>query len=242
MEKSMITQSKVLNYGSFTPTSQERAREIMRHKFFGVEEAIKHFGISPSARELAALAEVPFTEETLAACKDTPHILIAVFPLSILYIRSREDRKLFFGNSHYHHADYLLRKSWYNNYAFAKDCGTTSWHLVRTTIVPDSIQKSWDEQQKLLSKDEVTPSARVVIYTMISKFLSSRGYRRMFKYIVHYGAYPLYVRCSDITSPGCGVAVGGFSYANGIGIQHHGHNGWLSTLGLASERRPDVMA
>lgn len=29
-------------------TSQARAREIMGRKFFGIEDAIKHFGVSPS--------------------------------------------------------------------------------------------------------------------------------------------------------------------------------------------------
>ena len=51
--------------------------------------------------------------------------------------------------------------------------------------VPDSASKTWDEQQKLLGKDEETPSARVVIYTMIGHFLSTG--ERLFGSI--------YVRC-----------------------------------------------
>jgi hypothetical protein len=193
--------------------------------------AIKHFGINPSKQQLTALEEIPFTEEILTECRYT-HILIAVFPLSILDIRGKVERKLFFGNSGYE--DHHLAKSWYNKEAFAKDCGTTSWHLVRATPVPDSTQKTWDEQQKLLSKNEETPSARVVVYTMIGYFLSSRGYERLFNYIVHYDAHPLYVRCSDITSPGYGVAVGGFSFTNGIGISNFSRSGGNSTLGVAS--------
>ena len=45
--------------------SQKRAREIMGHNMFGVEEAIKHFGVNTSRQQLAALSDIPFTEATL---------------------------------------------------------------------------------------------------------------------------------------------------------------------------------
>ena len=65
-----------------------RAREIMGKNFFGIEEAVQDFGVHPSETQLAALAQVPFTEEVLQSHKDT-HILVAVFPLSILDIRGK---------------------------------------------------------------------------------------------------------------------------------------------------------
>lgn len=77
---------RLIENGGFEPTtSQKRAREIMGRNFFGVEEAIKHFGVNPSRSQLAALAEIPWSEEVLAACRDT-HVLVAVLPLSILEI------------------------------------------------------------------------------------------------------------------------------------------------------------
>jgi hypothetical protein len=66
-------------------TSQKRAQEIMSKNFFGIEEAIKHFGVSPTRQQLDALSEIPFSEAVLEQSKDT-HILAAVFTLSILEI------------------------------------------------------------------------------------------------------------------------------------------------------------
>ncbi|HTE48467.1 MAG TPA: hypothetical protein VK675_00990, partial [Candidatus Paceibacterota bacterium] len=40
-------------------TLYKKAREIMGGNFFGVEEAIKHFGISVSNHQFATLAEIP---------------------------------------------------------------------------------------------------------------------------------------------------------------------------------------
>ncbi|MFZ2643502.1 MAG: hypothetical protein WA117_21095, partial [Verrucomicrobiia bacterium] len=71
-----------------------RIRGIMGRNFFGVEEAIKHFGVNPSPEQLAALSEIPFSEARLREVKDT-HVLVAVVPLSILDIRGKVERKLF---------------------------------------------------------------------------------------------------------------------------------------------------
>src|SRR5262249_53752582 len=153
----------LIQNGGFEPTtSQKRAREIMSRNFFGVEEAIKHFGVNPTRQQTAMLSEVPFSEEVLTACKDT-HILVAVFPISILEIRGRVDRKLF-----YSHED-----AWYNKQAFAKDKGETAWALIRKTPVPNSTSKTWPEQQALLTKDEETPTARVMVYTIIGHYLAT---------------------------------------------------------------------
>ena len=89
---------RLIQNGGFEPTtSQKRAREIMGKNFFGVEEAIKHFGVNPTRQQLAALSEIPFSEAVLEQSKDT-HILVAVFPLSILEIRGKVERKLFYNH------------------------------------------------------------------------------------------------------------------------------------------------
>jgi hypothetical protein len=49
---------------------------------FSVEDAAVFFGIRPSSNEMAALAEVPFSKETLKACKDS-HVLVAVLGVVI---------------------------------------------------------------------------------------------------------------------------------------------------------------
>jgi len=139
--------------------TQQGAHAIMGTNFFGVEEAVWHFGVKPTMVQLATLAEVPFTKETLEQCKDT-HILVAVFPLSILDIR--EKNKTIFKN-----------QSWYNNEAFAADKGKIGWHLVKKTPVPGSISKTWDQQQSLLGQDDEIPTAQVLAYTIIGHFLAT---------------------------------------------------------------------
>lgn len=148
--------------GVRTTTSQKRAREIMGRNMFGVEEATKHFRMNPSKAQLLALSKIPFSEQTLDVCKDT-HVLVAVFPLSILEIRGRVSRKL--------HLFY--DEQWYQKELFANDRDGAEWQLVRKTPIPNSIEMKWQEQQALLAQNEEVPTARVMIYTLIGHFLAT---------------------------------------------------------------------
>lgn len=162
--------SKVIEYGKAVGllqsaglnTSQKCAREIMDKNFFGVEEAIKYLGINPTPQQLAALSEIPFSLEVLQQSKDT-HVLIAVFPLSILEIRDKVDRNLF-----YNHGG-----AWYNEQPFAKEHGDVRWQLIRKTPEDDSILKDFQDQQPLFGKDEEVPTAQAMVYTIIGHFLTT---------------------------------------------------------------------
>ena len=59
---------------------QSNARKIMGLNYFGIEEAVEHFGVIPTEEELANLANIPFSWTLLRKLKKT-HVLIAVFPL-----------------------------------------------------------------------------------------------------------------------------------------------------------------
>ncbi len=146
----------------FHPT---RAREIMGKNFFGIEEAVKYFGINPNkAQQFKSIATIP-SLAILDQVKDT-HILIAVFPLSILEIRKRNS-KLFY------------EQWWYQGELFAKNSPSKpSWQLVRKTPVDNSVAKNWQEQKMLLLNDELlndeeVPSAQVMVYTIIGHFLNT---------------------------------------------------------------------
>jgi hypothetical protein len=203
----------IWNNGFEPSTSHKRAREIMGKNFFGVEEAIKHFGVNPSKQQFAALAEVPFTEAVLEEYKNT-HVLVAVFPLSILEIRGKMTSKLFYD------------QSWYNQESFAKDRGDVNWQLVRKTPVEKSTSKNWNEQQAILAKNEETPKAQVMVYTIIGHFLATG--ERLFEHV--------YVRCSDVGSDGYRVYVG---YFDSSGLRVNGYwNGLRNdNLGVASVRK-----
>lgn len=205
----------IQNGGFESSTSQKRAREIMGKNFFGIEEAIQHFGVNPSGQQLAVLSEIPFTEATLEECKNT-HILVAVFPMSILDIRGKVERKLF-----YSHED-----AWYNKEAFAKDRSVVGWHLVRKTPVPNSISKTWDEQQALLATNEETPTAQSMTYMIIGHYLATR--ERLFENI--------YIRCSVVASDGRRLDVGYFD-SLGLGVDGNWVGRRYDALGVASSRK-----
>lgn len=187
---------KAVITGGYEPsTGHVRARQIMGKNFFGPDDAMKHFGVQATRRQLAALSEIPFSEETLIACKNT-HILIAVPSASILEIRELVSKlKLPKGQK-----AFFYSQDWYNGEAFAKEKGQVGWYLVRKTPVDNSTGKNWDEQQALLGKDEETPSAQVMVYTIIAYFLATG--ERLFEGV--------YVRCSDLDSGGNRVCVGFF--------------------------------
>ena len=163
------------------------------------------------------LHQVPFTAEVLKACKDT-HILIAVFPLSILDIRDivkkLPNQTLFYN------------QDWYNKEAFAKDKGEISWQLVRKTPIPDSTKKTWGEQQTLLAKEEETPKAQVMVYTIIGHFLATG--ERLFEKV--------YVRCIDFGSDGFHVDVGGFG-GGGLSVDLWSDDGRDVVIGVSSARK-----
>ena len=197
-----------------TTMTQKLARAI-GIPVFGIEEAVQHFGVKPTRAQLSALAEIPFTEAELRECKDT-HVLVAVFPMSIIEIRGKvpANQRLF------------CDQDWYNKESFAKDRGEAAWHLVRKTPVTNSTSKTWDEQQALLAKDGETPTARVMVYTIIGHFLATG--ERLFE--------NPYVRCLGVDSDGRRVYVGDF-VSSGLSVS----GGWgacrFSSIGLASARK-----
>ncbi len=152
---------RFIQNGGFEPTtSQKHAREIMSHNFFGIEEAIQHFGVNPIRQQTLALSEISFSEEVLQKAKDT-HVLVAVFPLSVLEICGKVDSKLFYD------------QSWYNKESFAKERCETSWQLVRKTPVDNSTSKNWQEQLALIGEEDEVPIAQVMVYIIIGHYLAT---------------------------------------------------------------------
>ncbi|XOB46713.1 MAG: hypothetical protein ACKKMV_00815 [Candidatus Nealsonbacteria bacterium] len=186
---------------------QRRAQKIMGKNFFGIEEVIKHFKVNPTHQQLTVLAKIPFSERVLEELKDS-YILVAVFPLSILDIRSKVDSKLFYD------------QSWYNNESFAEERGEAGWQLVRKTPVPSSASKNWSEQQKLLAKNDEVPTARIMVYTIIGYYLATG--ERLFK--------DIWVRTSSLPSDGYRVRVGCFYL---IGLRFFYYWDGLRNIGIS---------
>lgn len=196
--------------------SHDGAREIMGKNFFGIPEAIKHFGINPTRRQQAMLSEIPFTPEELMMCKDT-HILVAVFPLSICDIRSKvanNSKTLFY------------KQDWYDKQAFANDKGEANWQLISKTPVANSTNKNWDEQKSLITPNEEIPTAQMMVYTIIGHYLNIG--ERLFESV--------YVRTSSLDSDGYHVDVGFFD-GKGLSVCNFWDCLRFSFLGLSVARK-----
>lgn len=196
--------------------SQQKAEAIMGNNFFGPQEATMHFGAKWNQEQLDALATVPFSDEVLEACKDT-HILVAGYPMSLIQLQSKANKakkgKLF----------YTPSGGWYEDQAFAtKTKVEVRWYLIRKKPVDGSTGKSWGKQQGLL-KDESTPTACVMVYTIMGHFLNTG--ERLFENI--------YVRCSDIDSSGELVYVGYFD-ADGLRVSGYSGGFRFALLGLSA--------
>jgi len=153
----------------------------------------------------------------LEECKDT-HLLVAVFPLSILDIHQRINSNLFY--------NWFYSGLRYRDESFAKDTGNMSWQLIRKTQVPNSAGKSWSEQQALLTENKGMLTARAMVYAIIGHFLATN--ERLFEQI--------YVRCSDEYSDNRRVEVGLFNL-DGLHIIGDRNEVCDIHLGLASVRK-----
>ncbi len=205
--------------GGYLPTtSQERAQRIMGKHYVGPDAATQHLGVQYTDQELAMLSVVPFSETVLKDCAKT-HVLVAGAPLSILEVRERTQGKgkLF----------YSIDDTWYNKEKFARDEKVNvQWYLVRKDAVANSFSKNWDEQQVLLTPEEITPRACEVVYASILTFLATST--RLFE--------KYYVRCSDVSSDGHHVYVGVFG-ADGLCVSFRWADNRNDSLGLAARRK-----
>jgi hypothetical protein len=152
---------------------------------------------STTSQHLAALSEIPFSEAVLQQSKDT-HILVAVFPLSILEIRGKVERKLFYNHE----------TAWYNEQFFAKEHGEVNWQLVRKTPVDNSTSENWQEPQALFGKDDEVPTAQAMVYTIIGHLLATgeRLVERKYAYTSSVDSDGNRVYVIDVGSNGLGIS------------------------------------
>lgn len=198
-------------------TTQEEAQDIMGRNYFGIRQGVQYFHVNPTQDIVDALREVPFSRETLEDCKDT-HVLVAIFPLSILDINGMIEQRIF-----------VIRECpWYIKEDFAKDRGETGWCLVRKTPVPGSTSKEWDEQLALLGENEEIPSAQIMVYTIVGHYFAEG--ERLFKDVC--------VLTSSDDSNGDPIGVDNFE--DRLAVQVWGRGGHSDHVGVASVRKPDL--
>jgi hypothetical protein len=198
------------------------AMQIMGANFFGGQDAQKYFGIEPTLEDAIALTTIPFTEEVLNECKDT-HILVAVFRISILDIIRSVSDKLFI-NEWYKTHNFKIEQ-------FTQDKGETKWFLVENGPVEDSIEKSFNEQKALLTSAEETPSAQVMVYTIIGHYLKTK--ERLFEYT--------HIHTTSVFLTGERVTVGFVNGPSMFGIDiSYSDCSPSDIFGLAAARKPSL--
>jgi hypothetical protein len=144
-------------------------------------------------------------------------MLFPGFPLSLLDVRAT-------------FADLFFSKTggWYaeEKQSFSRASVPVRWHLLRTTPVPESLGKTWDEQCRLLLPDEEVPSAATVAFATMLHFRATG--QRLFK--------GCYVRTSDVGAVGLRVRVGRFA-AGGFVVDDLWDHYRYGLLGLSSVRK-----
>lgn len=180
--------------GIYEPTrSQKAAKEIMGKNFFGIEDAIEHFKIRPSRTQLAMLADVPFSEATLKACKNT-HVLVARFTMSILEMFGNKLLRHLFG------LDDQEKEPWFKKHGFSWSEGHVSWYLVSKNPMANSFNREWVDQLAQLGDKSDPAPVSVAVYAALGHFLKTG--EKMFKEGM--------ARCAELDLNGRRVTIGPF--------------------------------
>ncbi len=198
-----------------TTTTPEQAAEIMGTNFHGISTLEQHMGVNLSAKSKKLFTKVPFSTETLMACRET-HVLVACGDLSLMDVWQAQTG-LFYAKS----------EPWYGARGehFARSKGKTGWQLVRKNPVPDSTRRTWNEQNALLGQDEQVPSASVLAQAIIIHYQETE--ERLYETI--------YVRCSDVDSIGGRVYLGIFDQY-GLHVDNDWDSRRFNRVGLSSSR------
>jgi len=175
-----VLRAKVVRFwkfGGIEPvTTQSIAREIMGENYFGIEEAIKHYQITPSADQLERLREVPFTAEQLRKRNNT-HILIAVFPNDPISV-IRDDFPELFNPA----CDASFSAPLSSSNRFLVNYGDLGWHLISRCSMLNSQSPIYEDQLKMPREKERLPSARTLVYMLVGYFLST--HKRLFESVL----------------------------------------------------------
>jgi len=143
-------------------TIRELSLELPEMPCFGVADWQKLYGITLTPKQIEAVSQFPWSEKTLnAPCpfhpgkmvRETHFAFVGLDTVSIM-----ELQKLNPSSSEPRFYDYAPN-SWYSNEKFAKETLKLRWYLLLKDIVPNSENKTFDEQKAMLPKEYEVPSA-----------------------------------------------------------------------------------
>ncbi len=195
------------------------ARTILGKDFISPEEVAKsRKGVAYTDDQLSQFSDTVPSQEMLEWCRDNGYMVVAGpnRPMSLLEVRAlRKD--------HF----YSKEGGWYAEQAFVQnDKVETRWIMLRKEPVPQSTSKNWNEQQALLSADEVTPNVSEVTWCVTT-----------YKAVRNIYLLPsIYVRTSSLDSDGDRVYVGHFD-AEGLDVDYYWDGVRHGNLGLSGGRK-----
>lgn len=197
----------------------ELARTILGNDFISPEEVAKsRKGVAYTDDQLSQFSDTVPSQEVLEWCRDNGYMVVAGpnRPMSLLEVRGL--KKGYF---------YTKTGGWYAEQAFAQnDKAETRWIMLRKEPISQSTSKNWNEQQALLSDDEVTPNVAEVAWCVTT-----------YKAVKNIYLLPnIYVRTSSLDSDGCRVYVGVFG-AEGLYVSGWHDDGRDGDLGVSAGRK-----
>jgi len=198
--------------------NEEVARMILGDDIVFPDEIAEARGLSYTDAKLKHFADTMPSEEALRWCKANGYAIVAgpPSPMGLLEVRSLK-------SEHF----YSKAGGWYEGYAFGNDDkAQTEWLAIRKEPVPNSFNQNWNEQLRLLSKDEQVPNAGEMSW-FITTFYEVRGVRLFEK---------VYVRTSSVASGGDCVGVGDFD-EDGLNVNNYWDDNRNYNIGLAASRQ-----
>jgi len=148
------------HYLSANPNWRD-AQRIMGENFFGVEDAMRYFGVKPNKQELADLWQIPYPPKVLKECRNS-HILVVTFPdLTITQVMRKVGKEPFCRVVRHIVANYM------------DSCLQLEWQLVGKDAYPGSAGKSLGRQKELVADGEGVAGAGKLVYAVIGYYLAT---------------------------------------------------------------------
>lgn len=211
------------------------ARAIMGKNFFGVEEWLALYGVNFSKKQLREVAEFPWSEDVLnAPCPFYKGKSIKETHFAFLGLNNIRGKPLTILKWQELHPDSSQPKfysyapdNWYAKEKFGNEptCGFR-WYLMPLEILPNSTNKTYQEQVAMLSAEYEMPLAieettkDILYYCKNGIYLNPTSYGR----------------CQDVASDGYRVYVGDFD-SKGLIIDLWSDGSRSGGIGLAASRK-----
>jgi hypothetical protein len=216
---------KVSNNGEVAtnqlPEGHELARLILGDDYITPEEVATAYGVRYTDEQLEHFADTLPDTQTILWLRANGYMLIAgpSTEMNLLQVR-KLDNQLFYSKT----------EGWYakDKEKFAKDdtAKAGEWLAIRKDEVPNSFNKTWKEQQDLITEVEHVPNAPEVSYAVTAYFKVRDIYLLRGKY----------VRTSSVSAGGDRVHVGDFD-GDGLDVNDYWDGNRGGRIGVSSARK-----